>query len=71
MNQIKGFGPHEVMELHELLVGEVTAGQKMQSMMSVIHDKDLQEYMKWSLQMKQQRISGLEKLMETAKNTTF
>lgn len=71
MNKINGFGPHEVMELHELLVGEVTASQKMQSMMSVIHDKDLQEYMNWSLQMKQQQIPALEKLMETAKNTSF
>lgn len=71
MSQMSNFSPHEVMELHELIVGEVTAAQKMQAMLGVVHDQDLKEYIEWSLQMKQQRIAGLENIMNQAKNTSF
>lgn len=71
MNQTTVFAPHEVMELHELIVGETNASQKMQSMMGIIHDPDLQHYLQSSLQMKQQRIQKLGNLMEKAKNINF
>lgn len=71
MNQSNVFAPHEVMELHELIVGEVTAVQKMQAMMGLIHDQTLEDYIQSSLQMKQQRIAAFENLMTRAQNTSF
>lgn len=71
MNQASGFVPHEVLEMHELIVGEVNAAHKMQAMLGVVHDQDLRQYMEQSLNMKQQRISMLQNLMNKAKNTSF
>ncbi|MCM0759881.1 MULTISPECIES: spore coat protein [Sporomusa] len=71
LNQPTGFTPHEVMELHELIVGEITALQKMQAMMGVVHDCDLKGYIQNCTQTKQQRISAFQNLMDKAQNTTF
>lgn len=60
------FGPHELLELHEILASEITAAQKMQTAMGTVNDSEFHSFIKMSLNSKQKRISTLEQLAQSA-----
>ena len=48
--------PHEALELHEVLRGEMTAVTKLQATMGVVRDPDLKAFMRTTLNNKQMAI---------------
>lgn len=57
------FAPHELLELHELLAGEATAAQKLQTSLNLVQDAQLKTLMQASLTAKQTRISQVEQIL--------
>lgn len=60
------YGPHELIEVHEVLFSEITAAQKLQQAMDQTQDKELKSFIQTSLDRKQRRIGMLSQLTSQA-----
>lgn len=57
MNQTTELNPHEMLELHEIIRGEVTCAKKTQANLSKITNPEFKAFMQDSLQMKKTTIN--------------
>ncbi len=53
MNQTTQLAPHEALELHEIIRGEITAATKIQAGLAMVQDKDMKAFMQTCLTAKQ------------------
>lgn len=63
------WGPHEILELHELLCAETTTAEKMQAAMDKIKDPELKTFMQMSLDAKRKQIAAMQQLAQSAMQT--
>lgn len=59
-------GPHEALELHEMLRTEALGAIKVRSMLPVVTDPELKAFMEQSLQTKQARIERMREFARSA-----
>lgn len=55
--------PHEALELHEILAGEVTAAQKMLANLKAVHDNDIRSFMEEAITARQRRANQIQQLL--------
>lgn len=53
---------HELLELHELLCGETTSAQQLQSAIDTVQDAELKSFLTMSLDAKCKRIAAMQQL---------
>jgi similar to spore coat protein len=61
--QSRGLGPHEALEVHELLRSEVTCYKKMHASIGMVQDEALRSFMQDTLQSKGQKIQQMEQFI--------
>lgn len=61
----RGLAPHETLEVHELLRGEITGYKKLQASMAMVQDNELKQFMKDSLNSKQGNIEQIQQFITT------
>lgn len=60
------WGPHELLELHELLSAETTTAQKLQNAIATVQDAELKSFLTMSLDAKYKRITAMQQLVQNA-----
>lgn len=59
----KAFAPHEALELHELMLSEITGYKKLQTNIIMVEDNELKAFMKESLGFKRESIERLQQFI--------
>lgn len=60
--------PHEILELHEMLSGDLVVAKKLQLMIPMVQDGDLKNLMQQTLQKKKMTIDQIEEFYNNHTN---
>lgn len=63
MLKTTGMAPQELLELHEILISEAAAAQKMQASMAAIKDTELRAFVRDTVLSRQKRVTEIERLL--------
>lgn len=68
MQNNASLAPHEILELHELINGEIVSLKRTQASMSMVNDNELKNYMQQCLNSKKTAIQQIQNFINTQYN---
>ena len=68
MQNNASLAPHEILELHELISGEIVSLKRTQASMSMVNDNELKNYMQQCLNSKKTAIQQIQNFINTQYN---
>lgn len=69
MQNNASLAPHEMLELHELINGEIVSLKRTQASMSMVNDNELKNYMQQCLNSKKTAIQQIQNFINTQYNS--
>lgn len=57
MSTLTELAPHEMLQLHEIIISEVTCTKKLRASLAMVTDPDLQSFMESSIQLKKDTLN--------------